>query len=55
MILNVSGRTVSDYGLLGNFRYLPENYEFMDNGDIPVNLGYNTSINALDFEKKYSP
>ena len=44
---------VSDYGLLGNFRYLPENYEFMDNGDIPVNLGYNTSISALEFEKKY--
>ena len=44
---------VSDYGLLGNFRYLPENYEFMDNGDIPVNLGNNTSISALEFEKKY--
>ncbi len=44
---------VSNYGLLGNFRYLPENYEFMDNGDIPVNLGYNTSISALEFEKKY--
>ena len=44
---------VSNYGLLGNFRYLPENYEFMDNGDIPVNLGNNTSISALEFEKKY--
>lgn len=44
---------VSNYGLLGNFRYLPENYEFMDNGDIHVNLGYNTSISALEFEKKY--
>ena len=44
---------VSNYGLLGNFRYLPENYDFMDNGDIPVNLGYNTSISALEFEKKY--
>lgn len=44
---------VSNYGLLGNFRYLPENYEFMDNGDVPVNLGYNTSISALEFEKKY--
>ena len=22
----------------------------MDNGELPVNLGYNTSINALDFE-----
>lgn len=44
---------VSNYGLLGNFRYLPENYEFMDNGDIPVNLGYNTFISALEFEKKY--
>ena len=44
---------VSNYGLLGNFRYLPENYEFMDNGNIPVNLGYNTSISALEFEKKY--
>lgn len=44
---------VSNYGLLGNFRYLPENYEFMDNGDIPVDLGYNTSISALEFEKKY--
>ena len=42
---------VSNYGLLGNFRYLPENYEFMDNGEIPVNLGYNTSISALEFEK----
>lgn len=44
---------VSNYGLLGNFRYLPENYEFMDNGEIPVNFGYNTSISALEFEKKY--
>lgn len=44
---------VNNYGLLGNFRYLPENYEFMDNGEIPVNLGYNTSISALEFEKKY--
>lgn len=44
---------VNTYGLLGNFRYLPENYEFMDNGEIPVNLGYNTSISALEFEKKY--
>lgn len=44
---------VSNYGLLGNFRYLPENYEFMNNGDIPVNLGNNTSISALEFEKKY--
>lgn len=44
---------VNNYGLLGNFRYLPENYDFMDNGDIPVNLGYNTSISALEFEKKY--
>ena len=44
---------VSNYGLLGNFRYLPENYEFMDNVEIPVNLGYNTSISALEFEKKY--
>lgn len=44
---------VNNYGLLGNFRYLPENYEFMDNEDIPVNLGNNTSISALEFEKKY--
>ena len=44
---------VKNYGLLGNFRYLPENYDFMDNGEIPVNLGYNTSMSALDFEKKY--
>ena len=44
---------VNNYGLLGNFRFLPESYEFMDNGELPVNLGYNTSINALDFEKKY--
>ena len=32
---------------------MPENYEFMDNEDIPVNLGNNTSISALEFEKKY--
>lgn len=38
---------VNNYGLLGNFRYLPENYDFMDNGEIPVNLGYNTSINDI--------
>ena len=44
---------VNNYGLLGNFRYLPENYEFMDNGDIPVNLENNTSVSALEFEKKY--
>lgn len=42
---------VNKYGLLGNFRFLLESYEFMDNGELPVNLGYNTSINALDFEK----
>lgn len=41
---------VNKYGLLGNFRFLLESYEFMDNGELPVNLGYNTSINALDFE-----
>ena len=44
---------VNNYGLLGNFRYLPENYDFMENGDTPVSLGYNTSISALEFEKKY--
>ena len=44
---------VSNYGLLGNFRYLPENYDFMDNGNLPVILGYNTSMSALEFEKKY--
>ncbi len=42
---------VNKYGLLGNFRFLLESYEFMDNGELPANLGYNTSINALDFEK----
>lgn len=41
---------VNKYGLLGNFRFLLESYEFMDNGELPANLGYNTSINALDFE-----
>ena len=44
---------VSNYGLLGNFRYLPENYDFMDNGEIHVSFGYNISTNALEFEKKY--
>ena len=44
---------VNKYGLLCNFRFLPESYEFMDNGELPVNLGYNTSINALDFEKVF--
>lgn len=44
---------VNNYGLLGNFRYLPENYDFMDNGEIPVKLGYNNSISALEFEKRY--
>lgn len=53
MFQNLVLEFVSNYGLLGNFRYLPENYEFMDNGEIPVNLGYNTSISALEFEKKY--
>lgn len=41
---------VNKYGLLGNFRCLLESYEFMDNGELPANLGYYTSINALDFE-----
>lgn len=50
---NLVHEFVNNYGLLGNFRYLPENYEFMDNGEIPVNLGYNNSISALEFEKKY--
>ena len=44
---------VSNYGLLGNFRYLPENYDFMDNGELPVILGYNISMSALEFEKKF--
>ncbi|MBO6232659.1 MAG: hypothetical protein J6N78_01130 [Clostridia bacterium] len=44
---------VTNYGLLGNFRYLPENFDFMDNGQIPVNFGNNTSISAIEFEKKY--
>ena len=44
---------VTNYGLLGNFRFLPENYDFMDNGEIPVKLGYNNSISALEFEKRY--
>ena len=44
---------VNNYGLIGNFRYLPENYDFMDNEEIPVNLGYNKSMPANEFEKKY--
>lgn len=44
---------VNNYGLLGNFRYLPENYEFMDNEDIPVTLGYNMVTTAKEFEKRY--
>lgn len=44
---------VNNYGLLGNFRYLPENYEFMDNEEIPVTLGYNMSTTAKEFEKRY--
>ena len=50
---NIVLEFVTNYGLLGNFRFLPENYEFMDNGEIPVKLGYNNSISALEFEKKY--
>ncbi len=44
---------VTNYGLLGNFRYLPEDYDFMDNEDIPVKLGYNKSTTAKEFEKRY--
>ena len=44
---------VTNYGLLGNFRYLPESYDFMDNGEIPVKFGFNTSVSALEFEKRY--
>ncbi len=44
---------VNNYGLLGNFRYLPENYDFMDNAEIPVKLGFNNSVTALEFEKRY--
>ena len=44
---------VNNYGLLGTFRYLPENYDFMDNADIPVVLGYNKVMTAKEFEKNY--
>ena len=44
---------VNNYGLLGNFRYLPENYDFMDNEEILVQLENNISMSALEFEKKY--
>lgn len=44
---------VTNYGLLGNFRFLPESYDFMDNGEIPVKFGFNTSVSALEFEKRY--
>ena len=44
---------VNNYGLLGTFRYLPENYDFMDNADIPVVLGYNKVMTAKEFEKSY--
>ena len=44
---------VNDYGLLGNFRYLPESYDFMNNGEIPVSFGFNNSVSALEFEKRY--
>lgn len=44
---------VNNYGLLGNFRYLPENYEFMDNEETPVILGYDMSTTAKEFEKRY--
>ena len=44
---------VTNYGLLGNFRFLPESYDFMDNGEIPVKFGFNTSLSALEFEKRY--
>lgn len=44
---------VTNYGLLGNFRYLPESYDFMDNGELPVKFGFNTSLSALEFEKRY--
>lgn len=44
---------VNNYGLLGNFRYLSENYEFMDNEEIPVILWYNMSTTAKEFEKRY--
>lgn len=44
---------VTNYGLLGNFRFLPESYDFMDNGELPVKFGFNTSVSALEFEKRY--
>lgn len=44
---------VTNYGLIGNFRYLPESYDFMDNGEIPVKFGFNNSVSALEFEKRY--
>jgi hypothetical protein len=44
---------VTNYGLLGNFRYLPADYDFMDNEDIPVKLGYNKIATAKEFEKRY--
>lgn len=41
------------YGLLGNFRYLPENHDFMDKKDLPVILGYNKFTTRNEFEYKY--
>jgi hypothetical protein len=31
---------VNKYGLLGNFRFLLESYEFMDNGELTVNFSF---------------
>ncbi len=50
---NLVLKFVNNYGLLGNFRYLPTNYEFMDNEETPVTLGYNMSTTAKEFEKRY--
>lgn len=44
---------VSNYGLLGNFRYLPKDYNFMDNENIPVVLGYENTTTAKEFESRY--
>lgn len=41
------------YGLIGNFRYLPKNYESIDNKSSNIILEYNKFANKKEFEQRY--
>ena len=44
---------VNKYGLVGNFRYLPKNYAFIDNPELELFFDYDDVVTGIDFQKRY--